>query len=268
MTNTKSLGETRVIVGVDTHRDEHVAVAIDCLGARLGQHRLPAASRGYEGLHCWASGLGEIVAFGIEGTGSYGAGLARFLAGRGRTIIEVSQPDRSTRRRLGKSDPVDAEMAARSVFAGVARDYPKSGLDRVEMIRMLKIVKSSAIKARTQAMNQMRALAADGGVPPRNALPPSAPSRWPLSCATSRSRSRLRSCTWSVPPSGTDVSACRIVSEALLELSDSGLVPKALAISEDTVTRIWKGRIWKEGAFEGVMRKLPKAIERLRRSRE
>ena len=158
MTDTNRLGATRVIVGVDTHRDEHVAVAIDCLGGRLGQRRLPAASGGYEGLHCWASGLGDVVAFGIEGTGSYGAGLARFLAGRGHTIIEVNRPDRSTRRRLGKSDPVDAEMAARSVLAGVARDYPKSGLDSVEMVRMLKIVKSSAIKARTQAINQIKAL--------------------------------------------------------------------------------------------------------------
>ena len=128
-------------------------MAIDCLGAWLGQRRLSAAYGGYEGLHCWASGLGEVVAFGIEGTGSYGAGLARFLAGRGHTIIEVNRPDRSTRRRLGKSDPVDAEMAARSVLAGVARDYPKSGLDSVEMVRMLKIV-----KARTQAINHMEAL--------------------------------------------------------------------------------------------------------------
>ena len=80
MTSTNPLGATRVIVGVDTHRDEHVAVAIDCLGARLGQHRLPTAPGGYEGLHCWASGLGKVVAFGIEGTGSYGAGLARYLA--------------------------------------------------------------------------------------------------------------------------------------------------------------------------------------------
>ena len=75
MTDTNPLGATRVIIGVDTHRDEHVAVAIDWLGARLGQYWLPAASGGYEGLHCWVSGLGEVVAFGIEDTGSYGAGL-------------------------------------------------------------------------------------------------------------------------------------------------------------------------------------------------
>ena len=99
-----------------------------------------------------------MIAFGIEGTGSYGAGLARFLASLGQTVIEVNRPDRSTRRKMGKSDPVDAEMAARSVLAGVARDHPKSGVDRVEMVRMLKIVKDSAIKARTQAVNQMKAL--------------------------------------------------------------------------------------------------------------
>ena len=80
------------------------------------------------------------------------------MAGLGQTVIEVNRPDRSTRRRVGKSDPVDAEMAARSVLAGVARDQPKSGLDKVEMIRMLKIVKDSDIKARTQAINQMKAL--------------------------------------------------------------------------------------------------------------
>ena len=73
MTSTNPIGVTRVIVGVDTHRDEHVAMAIDCLGARLDQRRLPTAPRGYESLHCWASGLGEVVAFGIEGTGSSSA---------------------------------------------------------------------------------------------------------------------------------------------------------------------------------------------------
>ena len=107
---------------------------------------------------CWASGLGDVVTFGIEGTGSYGAGLSIYLARRGRTVIEVNRPDRSMRSRLGKSGAVDAEMAARSVLAGVARDYLKSGLDSVEMVRMLKIVKDSAVKARTQAINQMKAL--------------------------------------------------------------------------------------------------------------
>ena len=97
-------------------------------------------------------------AFGIEGTGSYGAGVARYLTCRGHTVVEVNRPDRSTRYRKGKSDPTDAEMAARSVLAGVAKATPKSGEGEVEIIRMLKSAKDSAVKARTQAFNQMKAL--------------------------------------------------------------------------------------------------------------
>jgi transposase len=147
-----------IIIGVDTHKDEHVAIAVDSLGVRIGQRNLPTTKTGYVGLERWASGLGEIDAFGVEGTGSYGAGLTRFLRGQGHRVIEVNRPDRSTRRRLGKSDPTDAEMAARSVLAGVARDRPKSGIDKVEMIRMLKSTKDSAMKGRTQAINQMKSL--------------------------------------------------------------------------------------------------------------
>ena len=170
VTSSSHLPFSGVIVGVDTHRDEHVAVAIDHLGARLGQYRLPTTRDGYQGLDCWAANLGEVVAFGVEGTSSYGAGLTRHLASYGRTVIEVNRPDRSTRRRLGKSDPLDAEMAARAVLAGVAKDYPKSGLDNVEMIRMLKIVRASAIKARTQAINQMKALIVTAPVELRQTL--------------------------------------------------------------------------------------------------
>ena len=97
-------------------------------------------------------------AFGIEGTGSYGAGVARFLTSRGHTVVEVNRPDRSTRYRKGKSDPTDAEMAARAVLAGVADATPESGEGEVEMIRMFKSTKDSAVKARTQAINQMKAL--------------------------------------------------------------------------------------------------------------
>jgi transposase len=149
---------TGIIIGVDTHKDEHVAVAVDRLGVRIAQRSLPTTDIGYANLEDWARKLGEIAAFGIEGTGSYGAGLARFLRGRGQSVIEVNRPDRSTRRRLGKSDPTDAEMAARSVLAGVAKDRPKSGVDEVEMIRMLKGAKDSAMKSRTQAINQIKAL--------------------------------------------------------------------------------------------------------------
>ena len=148
----------QVVIGVDTHQDQHVAVAIDQQGMRLAERYAPATTYGYGDLEQWSRKLGEVRAVGIEGTGSYGAGLARFMNGRGFTVIEVSRPDRSTRYRKGKSDPTDAEMAARVVLAGVANATPKSSEGDVEMIRMLKSVKDSAVKARTQAVNQMKAL--------------------------------------------------------------------------------------------------------------
>ena len=148
----------QVVIGVDTHQDKHVAVAIDRQGVRLEELRTVATTNGYEELERWSLGLGEIQAFGIEGTGSYGAGVTRYLTRRGHTVVEVNRPDRSTRYRKGKSDPTDAEMAARAVLAGVADATPKSGEGEVEMIRMLKSAKDSAVKARTQAINQMKAL--------------------------------------------------------------------------------------------------------------
>ena len=148
----------QIIIGVDTHKDQHVAVALDGRGVRLDEKHVPVATCGYEELERWSCDLGRVHAFGVEGTGSYGAGLARFLTDRGYTVIEVNRSDRSVRYRKGKSDPTDAEMAARAVLAGVADATPKSGKGEVEMIRMLKTAKNSAVKARTQAVNQMKAL--------------------------------------------------------------------------------------------------------------
>lgn len=149
---------SRVIVGVDTHQDEHVAIAINGDGAYLGEYRIETTLAGYADLERWSSNFGTIAAFGVEGTGSYGAGLSRFLTGEKYQVFEVNRPDRSTRRRLGKSDSIDAEAAARSVRAGMAEGTPKSGDGNVEMIRMLKVTRDSAIKARSQAKNQMKSL--------------------------------------------------------------------------------------------------------------
>ena len=148
----------QVVIGVDTHQDQHVAVAVDRQGVRLAERYAPATTCGYGALERWPRNLGTVRAFGVEGTGSYGSGLARFLTARRYTVVEVNRPDRSTRHRKGKSDPTDAEMAARAVLAGVADAIPKSGQGEVEMIRMLKKSKDSALKARTQAVNQMKAL--------------------------------------------------------------------------------------------------------------
>jgi transposase len=109
-------------------------------------------------LHDWANGLGTVRAFGVEGTSSYGAGIARFLRDRGVSVVEVNRPDRATRRRLGKSDPIDAEAAARAVLAGTAGGTPKSGDDLVEVIRIIKLTRDSAVRAQTQAVNQVKAL--------------------------------------------------------------------------------------------------------------
>jgi transposase len=97
--------------------------------------------------------LGEVSAWGVEGTGSYGAGLARFLAANGQRVVEVNRPDRAARRRHGKSDPIDADAAARAVQAGEATGVPKAQDGMVEMLRALRAARATAIKARTQAVN-------------------------------------------------------------------------------------------------------------------
>ena len=148
----------QVIIGVDTHKDQHVAVAIDGRGVRLGEKHVLLPHAGTRNSNGGRATWDRSYAFGVEGTGSYGAGLARFLTDRSYTVVEVNRPDRSVRYRKGKSDPTDAEMAARAVLSGVADGTPKSGEGEVEMIRMLKSTKNSAVKARTQAVNQMKAL--------------------------------------------------------------------------------------------------------------
>jgi transposase len=151
-------GAVGVVLGVDTHLDFHVAVALDELGRRLGQSTTPTTTEGYESLLWWAEGFGPVRSAGLEGTGSYGAGLTRHLKERGVEVLEVERPKRRHLRRKGKSDPIDAEAAARAVLAGEAAGVPKSGDGRAESIRTLRAVRRSAVKARTQAANQLRGL--------------------------------------------------------------------------------------------------------------
>jgi transposase len=148
----------RVTVGVGTHLDVHVAHAKDALGRRLATISSPTTPAGYRDLLAWARGLGEVDAWGVEGTGCYGAALARFLVAHGQVVLEVNRPDRSARRRRGKSDPLDAEAAARAVQAGEVTATPKAGDATVEMIRSLRVARATAVKARTQAINALKAL--------------------------------------------------------------------------------------------------------------
>jgi transposase len=147
-----------VTVGVDTHRDAHVGVAVDALGRVLGTIEISADAAGYERMEGFANSFGEVSAFGIEGTGCYGVGLSRHLASRGYEVVEVDRPDRRARRRQGKSDPIDALAAALAVLSGRASTTPKSRDGAVEAIRALTVTRRSAVRARTQAINQMRGL--------------------------------------------------------------------------------------------------------------
>ncbi|WP_406068516.1 transposase [Micromonospora sp. NBC_01638] len=132
----------RVVIGVDTHKHVHVAVALDDIGGRLDARSFPADKGGYEQLFDWAAGFGakELI-FAIEGTGSYGAGLISAVRRRGLGVIEVLCTDRRDRRLRGKSDTLDAENAARSVLAGNSTSVPKTNDGTVEMIRQIKVAK-------------------------------------------------------------------------------------------------------------------------------
>jgi len=144
--------------GVDTHLDVHVAAALDGVGGLLGVEVFPATAKGYRQLLCWLGSFGKVGLVGVEGTGSYGAGLTRHLHASGVRVVEVDRPNRQVRRRRGKSDPVDAIAAARAALSGDAAVEAKTRTGRVESIRVLRLARSSARKERTRAVNQMRSI--------------------------------------------------------------------------------------------------------------
>ena len=144
--------------GVDTHLDTHVAAALDPLGRLVGTESFDADVVGYKALVAWLETFGQVDKVGVEGTGSYGVGLARFLRRRGVEVIEVNRPNRQARRSHGKSDPLDAVEAARAVISGRAFGSGKSKDGAVEAIRVLMVAKRSARQARVKAIVQMRHL--------------------------------------------------------------------------------------------------------------
>ena len=154
------------IVGVDTHKHIHVAVAIDTCGIHLGDQSFAADSGGYQALLTWAETHGRIQAFGIEGTGGYGVGLARAVRRAGHRVVEVNRADRRLRRVAGKSDRIDAEAAARSVLAGQATATPKTADGAVEMIRQLKVARVLAPVAVDRSPSPPRSWANNRGFPP------------------------------------------------------------------------------------------------------
>ena len=151
--------ETRAVTGgVDTHLDAHVAAALDPVGGVLGVESFLATPAGYAQLFEWLRGFGPVSRVGVEGTGAYGAGLARFLHRAGVEVIEVDRPNRQARRAQGKSDPADAVEAARAALSGRARGLAKSADGNAEAMRTLLVAKRSARETRIKALNQIRHL--------------------------------------------------------------------------------------------------------------
>ncbi len=148
---------SRVVVGgIDTHKDLHVAAVLDLAGVVLGTESFATTRAGYRALVRWMRAYGELRQVGIEGTGSYGAGVTRHLHEAGIEVLEVDRPDRSDRRRRGKSDTLDAENAARAVLAGHRTTTPKTKDGLVESLRVLRLTRSTAVKARRAALQLIR----------------------------------------------------------------------------------------------------------------
>ena len=194
---------TGVIGGADTHAETVHIAAIDPLGRELGDREFPTTPLGYRTALEFLAGFGVLSVIGIEGTSSYGAGLARAAKAAGVEVREVNRPDRAERRRRGKSDPIDAYQAARAVLSGRADAAPKD--ERIEAIRALHIARRSAIKARTAAMNQIHQMLITAPDPVREKYRPLKEKRLVNALATCR-------------PSGADPTA-QAVATALKMLA-------------------------------------------------
>jgi transposase len=144
-----------VIGGVDTHKHTHYAAAIDDQGRLLGHQEFPANDSGYQALLTWLRGHGPIQTIGVESTGSFGATLTRALTAAGESVVEVNRPNRQARRMDGKSDRLDAEQIARAVLGKVSTAIPKTKSGTIEVIRTLRVTRTSAVKARTSTFNTL-----------------------------------------------------------------------------------------------------------------
>lgn len=182
MTRMTTIGGP-VTGGVDTHGQTHHAAVIDQVGRHVADREFPTTPAGYRALARWLGAHGQLERVGVEGTGAYGAALARHLHADGVTVVEVDRPDRKARRAKGKSDPLDAYAAARAALSGAASGIPKQRDGQVEAIRALRVTRRGAVKARTQAMNQLRALLLTGPAELREQLRRLSPTLLITTCA-------------------------------------------------------------------------------------
>jgi transposase len=175
-----------VFGGVDTHADTHTAAVLDSAGRLLAHRQFPATPVGYVQLTDWLARHGQVQLVGVEGTGVYGAGLARHLTAAGLRLVEVDRPDRKMRRFAGKSDPIDAEAAARAALAGRQTGVPKTRTGPVEALRVLRVARRSAIAARAEALTQLKALLITAPEPLRSQLRALSTRRLLAACAALR----------------------------------------------------------------------------------
>jgi transposase len=154
---TNLLAPGQLVAGIDTHKNTHHVAIVDHLGRPIADHQFHATGRGYAQVIDFFHAHGQVECVGIEGTGSYGAGIARELAGAGFTVVEIIRQNRQARRLRGKSDPIDAHQAALAVLTG-ADTVPKTADGLVESLRILTTERRSAAKAKSQTMNQIHAL--------------------------------------------------------------------------------------------------------------
>jgi hypothetical protein len=196
----KRMTDSKVTIGVDTHKHIHVAVALSATGQRLGDVTVAADQGGYEQLLTWARSFGDPWCFGVEGCGSYGQGLVGYLRRHDQRVVEAGRPDRRDRRERGKSDPIDAENAARSVLAGTATGVPKSADGTSEVIREIKIARDTAVKCRTQAIITLKTIVVTAPDELRQELQPLSKAKLRDRCAGLRpGRSTARSQLPSTP---------------------------------------------------------------------
>jgi transposase len=170
MTTIEAVRQPSIFVGVDTHKDQHHAAVLDPKGTKLGNLEFAATTAGYRNLTSWLATLGEIELVGIEGSGSFGSGLTRFLRERDVDVREINQPHRHLRARVGKTDPIDAEAAARKVLSGAFTVKPKDTTGIVESIRLLSAARNSAVRAKSSAVIQLKCLLVTVPAPLREAI--------------------------------------------------------------------------------------------------
>jgi len=178
-----SAAQIEVAGGVDTHQDTHTAVVVDQAGRMLGHRTFPTTEAGYRQLLAWLGGFGTLQVVGVEGTGAYGAGLARYLMAQGQAAVEVDRPDRKARRAAGKSDPIDAESAARAALNRVRTGLPKQRDGMVEALRNLRVARRGAVSQRADCVRQIKTLIITAPQELRERLRHLSDTRLPRACA-------------------------------------------------------------------------------------